>query len=227
MPLVAQTAAVVETAGCMSAARSPVALLYPGDRAMRDRADPAESRFAALFEAFAAAGIAPSPAVYHDDFADEVAAQLRDVDARAGLVQPDRGRPPARPARRVAARGRRRAASFVSAHPDAILQLGTKDVLVETRDLPFGSDVHRIDSLEQLEAELPRAPARAARACSSSTAATAASASGVSSCAERDADRRRCACATRSAAARKRRSTSPALLRRDGAVLRAGATAAT
>ena len=45
-----------------------VALLYPGDRADRDklgdRADPAESRFAALFQAFAAAGIAAEPAVY-------------------------------------------------------------------------------------------------------------------------------------------------------------------
>ena len=44
---------------------------------------------------------------------------------------------------------------FVSAHPDAVLKLGTKDVLLDTRDLPFGSDVHRIDSLAQLEAELP------------------------------------------------------------------------
>lgn len=44
---------------------------------------------------------------------------------------------------------------FVSTHPDAILRLGTKDVLVETRDLPFGSDVHRVDSLDQLAAELP------------------------------------------------------------------------
>ena len=43
----------------------------------------------------------------------------------------------------------------VSAHPDTILKLGTKDVLVDTRDLPFGSDVHRIDSLQQLQAELP------------------------------------------------------------------------
>ena len=34
-----------------------VALLYPGDRAMRDRADPAESRFAALFQAFERAGV--------------------------------------------------------------------------------------------------------------------------------------------------------------------------
>ena len=48
----------------MTAAQAPrrVALLYPGDRAMRDRADPAESRFAALFDALAAAGIAAEPA---------------------------------------------------------------------------------------------------------------------------------------------------------------------
>ncbi len=36
-----------------------------------------------------------------------------------------------------------------------MLGLGTKDVLFETRDLPFGSGVHRIESLAQLVAELP------------------------------------------------------------------------
>jgi hypothetical protein len=45
---------------------------------------------------------------------------------------------------------------LVSAHPDAVLALGTKDVLLAARNLPFGSDVHRIDSLEQLTADLPR-----------------------------------------------------------------------
>ncbi len=45
---------------------------------------------------------------------------------------------------------------FVSAHPDTILSMGTKDVLVQTRDLPFGSDVHRVDTLQQLRAELPQ-----------------------------------------------------------------------
>jgi hypothetical protein len=133
---------------------SSVCLLYPGDRAMRDRNDPAESRFAALFAAFAAAGIPASPAIYHDDFAGEVEAQLR--TARLVLVwcNPVEGgrRRDTLDAmlRRVAGRG-----VIVSAHPDAILKLGTKDVLLETRDLPFGSDVHRIDSLAQLEAELP------------------------------------------------------------------------
>ncbi len=64
----------------MSAAPTPrVALLYPGDRVARDRADPAASRFAALFDAPKAAGVAAEPAVYHDDLADEVMAQLRSV----------------------------------------------------------------------------------------------------------------------------------------------------
>ena len=52
-------------------------------------------------------------------------------------------------------RGVADAGVLVSAHPDTILRMGTKDVLVETRDLPFGSDVHRIDSLRQLQEELP------------------------------------------------------------------------
>ena len=121
---------------------------------MRDRGDPAESRFADLFQAFAAAGLPAMPAVYHDDFADEVEEQLR--AARVVLVwcNPiEGGRRRDRldaMLRRLAARG-----VVVSAHPDAIFKLGTKDVLFETRHLPFGSDVHRIDSLDQLEAELP------------------------------------------------------------------------
>ncbi|WP_255440717.1 Cj0069 family protein [Caenimonas sedimenti] len=134
---------------------SPLALLYPGDRATRDRSEPAESRFAELFQAFAAAGIEAAPAVYHDDFADEVEAQLQ--AARLVLVwcnPVEGGRRRDRldaMLRRLAARG-----VTVSAHPDAILKLGTKDVLVETRQLPFGSDVYRIGSLAQLEEELPR-----------------------------------------------------------------------
>ncbi|MFD1580801.1 Cj0069 family protein [Ramlibacter ginsenosidimutans] len=133
---------------------SPVALLYPGDRATRDRSDPAASRFAPLFEAFAAAGMAAAPAVYHDDFAEEVEAQLRGVRVVLVWCNPIEG---GRRRDRLDAMLRRLAAAgtVVSAHPDAILKLGTKDVLFDTRDLPFGSDVQRVDSLAQLERELP------------------------------------------------------------------------
>ena len=139
-----------------------IALLYPGDRAMRDRADPAESRFAPLFAAIDAAGMRAEPAVWHDDFADEVRQQLRQVDAVLVWCNPIEG-------------GRRRdtldallrdvadAGVRVSAHPEAVRRLGTKDVLVETRGMPFGSDVHRIDSLAQLERELPQRLQQGAR----------------------------------------------------------------
>ena len=139
-----------------------LALLYPGDRAARQRADPAESRFLPLFQACAAAGVAAEPAVYHDDFADEVKAQLLAVDAVLVWCNPIEG-------------GRRRdrldlllqevsdAGVFVSAHPDTIQRLGTKDVLIDMRELAFGSDVHRVDSLRQLQAELPARLQRGAR----------------------------------------------------------------
>ena len=139
-----------------------VALLYPGDWAARDRADPAASRFAALFEALAAAGVNAEPAVYHDDFADEVTAQLRHVQAVLVWCNPiEDGR--RRDRLDALLRDLAQAGVFVSAHPDTIQRLGTKDVLFETRDLPFGSDVHRIDSLAQLESELPQRLRRGAR----------------------------------------------------------------
>ncbi|ATA57645.1 hypothetical protein CKY39_07720 [Variovorax boronicumulans] len=131
-----------------------VALLYPGDRAMRDRADPRESRFVTLFDAFESAGITAEPAVYHDDFADEVAAQLRRVDGVLVWHNPiESGRRRDRldtMLKEVAQRG-----VFVSSHPDAVLRLGTKDVLLDVRELPFGSDTVRVDSLDQLAAQLP------------------------------------------------------------------------
>ena len=133
----------------------PLALLYPGDRAARDRADPAASRFAALFEALAAAGVHAETAVYHDDFADEVKEQLLGVQAVLVWCNPiEDGR--RRDRLDALLREVAEAGVLVSAHPDAILRLGTKDVLFETRDLPFGSDVHRIDSLAQLATELPQ-----------------------------------------------------------------------
>src|SRR5206468_2283127 len=111
-------------------------------------------RFAPLFDAFAAAGVDAVHAPYNDETCDEVEAQLR----RCAVVQVwfnpfenDRRRDKLDAMlRRVADSG-----VTVSAHPDAILKLGTKDVLFETRGMPLGSDVHRIDSVAQLQAELP------------------------------------------------------------------------
>ncbi len=126
--------------------RPRVAILYPGDRAMRDRADPRESRFVALFDALAAAGVMAEPAIYHDDFVEEVRSQLLSLDGVLVWHNPvESGRTRDMldsMLREVAAQG-----VFVSTHPDTILRLGTKDVLVAVRDLPFGSDAWPVGSL--------------------------------------------------------------------------------
>jgi hypothetical protein len=141
---------------------SSVAILYPGDRSARDLADPAASRFAALFAALATAGVQAEPAVYHDDFVAEVEAQLQRVRAVLVWHNPIEGGRTRQVLdamlRRVAERG-----LFVSTHPDTILRMGTKDVLVDVRDLSFGSDCHRVASLEQLRTELPSRLALGAR----------------------------------------------------------------
>ena len=142
--------------------RPSIALLYPGDRPMRERSDPAESRFAPLFDAFARAGTPAMPAVYNDDFAHDVEAQLRECRVVLAWCNPVEG---GRRRDRLDAMLRRVADAgvIVSAHPDTILKLGTKDVLFETRDLPFGSDVRRVESVQQLEAELPERLSSGAR----------------------------------------------------------------
>jgi hypothetical protein len=141
---------------------STIALLYPGDRAARDRSDPSESRFAALFDAFRSAGIAAEPAVYHDDFVDEVHHQLRRLEGVLVWCNPvESGR--RRDRLDAMLHELDRAGVFVSTHPDTILRLGTKDVLLDVRDLPFGSDVVRVDTPEQLARELPLRLAHGAR----------------------------------------------------------------
>lgn len=139
-----------------------IALLYPGDAATRARNDPAESRFAPLFRAFAAAGAAVEPAIYDAAWADELGAQLAGVDALLVWHNPiENGRPRTRLdalLRELSRRG-----VFVSTHPDTIERLGTKDVLLATRDLPFGSDCRRHDGPAQLRAALPARLAEGAR----------------------------------------------------------------
>lgn len=45
---------------------------------------------------------------------------------------------------------------WVSAHPDTVDRLGTKEVLVATREMSWGSDAHTYRSIEQFHAEFPR-----------------------------------------------------------------------
>jgi hypothetical protein len=123
-----------------------VAILYPRSREA--------SRFAGVFDAFAALGAVAIAAPYHDDDRDAVRRQLLDTDGVLVWVNPiedgcDRSVLDAL-LREVSAAG-----VFVSAHPDLILKIGTKEVLYATRSLGWGCDTHLYRSAQQLRDELP------------------------------------------------------------------------
>ena len=131
-----------------------IAILYPGDHRARRDATLENNRFADLFRAFAGKGIRAEPAVYHDDFCAEVREQLMRVDGILVWVNPIQdGRD-----RSVLDSMLREVASagiFVSAHPDVVLKLGTKEVLYRTRDIGWSCDTHLYASMEQMRQELP------------------------------------------------------------------------
>ena len=131
-----------------------VAILYHGDRESRKNTAPHKSRFLKVFEALAALGMHAEPAVYHDDFCDEVQDQLMRVDGVLVWVNPIEG---GRDRSALDAMLREVASSgvFVSAHPDIILKLGTKEVLYQTRSLGWGCDTHLYSSIDQIRRELP------------------------------------------------------------------------
>lgn len=135
-------------------ANGRVAILYPGDQAVRRNATPDNNRFADLFRAFADKGVSVEPAVYHDDFSRDVEEQLMGVDGVLVWVNPiEGGRDRSvldSMLRKVAAKG-----IFVTTHPDIILKLGTKEVLYSTKDLGWGADTHLYADMEQMRRELP------------------------------------------------------------------------
>jgi hypothetical protein len=96
-----------------------------------------------------------TPIMYRDAIAADVRAQLRGMDAVLVWVDPigggeDRAQFDAL-LREVADDG-----VWVSAHPDVIAVLGTKEVLYATRDLAWGSDVALYRTAAELETGLRR-----------------------------------------------------------------------
>jgi hypothetical protein len=131
-----------------------VAILSRGDAAARRNATAQNSRFVHVFEALAAVGIEARPAIYDESFAEDVREQLLAVDGVLVWVNPiqdgrDRGGLDAL-LRDVAARG-----VWVSAHPDVILKMGTKEVLYHTRSMGWGCDTALYRTAEAMRAELP------------------------------------------------------------------------
>ena len=109
-----------------------IAILWRGDEAARRSASPETSRFKAVFAALADVGVAAQSVVYEDDVLDAVHAQLATFDGVLVWVNPiHEGRNRTNLdalLREVAARG-----VWVSAHPDVVLKMGTKEVVHRSR----------------------------------------------------------------------------------------------
>ena len=138
----------------MTKSKSRIAILWRGDDEARRRATPDTNRFKAIFAALADAGIDAEPVVYEDDVRNAVREQLAAFNGVLVWVNPihDGGTRVHLDAvlRDAAAHG-----VWVSAHPDVILKMGTKEVLYRTRTMSWGCDIAIYRTADELRTELP------------------------------------------------------------------------
>ena len=131
-----------------------IAVLWRGDDVARGSATPETSRFKDVFSALDHVGVDAQPVVYEDDVLDAVRTQLATFDGVLVWVNPiHEGRNRAK----LDALLREMSASgvWVSAHPDVILKMGTKEVLHRTRMMSWGCDTALYRTAEAMRAELP------------------------------------------------------------------------
>ena len=119
-----------------------IALVWRGDPTV-----PAPARFNRIVEALAERGAVAEGVIYDESVNDAVCERLLACDAAQVWVNPlqdgkDRSRLDPL-LREVAERG-----VYISAHPDVILRMGTKEVLYDTRNLGWGVDteLYRTDA---------------------------------------------------------------------------------
>ena len=114
-----------------------IGLLWRGDPRAAEQPVGRNNLLQPLFDALTVLGAAPEPVVFAEDVAGQVREQLLQCDGVLVWVNPiqdgvDRSRlDPV--LRDVASKG-----VWVSAHPDTILTMGTKEVLYRTRRLGWG-----------------------------------------------------------------------------------------
>jgi hypothetical protein len=131
-----------------------VAILFPVDASGRSSTRLDATRYVAIGEALAMAGMEVEGAPYADEVVDDVRAQLARVDAVLVWVNPivdgrDRSVLNAMLAD-VASKG-----VVVSTHPEIIDKMGTKEVLYQTRAMGWGCDTRLYRTPEVMRKELP------------------------------------------------------------------------
>jgi hypothetical protein len=134
--------------------RGKVALLWRGNPNHVEEPTAHNNRLYPLLKALSDLNVAAEPVVYSDEIADEVREQLLRFDGVLVWVDPitkGQDRSKLDPVLKdVSAHG-----VWVSAHPDVILKMGTKEVLFLTRHLAWGTDTHFYRTLQEFKDRFP------------------------------------------------------------------------
>lgn len=139
-----------------------IAIVFPADAYTLAHTRVEDTRLAGIAQALASAGVQVVSAPFCDAIASDTQARLAGVDLALVWFNPfeagqDRTRLNA-VLRAAAAQG-----VAVSAHPDVIDKIGTKEVLYQTRHMPWGSDTQRYASMDAMRVGLPEALLRGPR----------------------------------------------------------------
>ncbi|MDP9238033.1 MAG: Cj0069 family protein [Chloroflexota bacterium] len=129
-----------------------VGILWRGDRDRASEAVP--PRLRPIFDALTALNIDPEAVVYSYEAASDVRDQLLRLDGVLVWVDPITGEHDRSVLdamlRAVSSRG-----TWVSAHPDVILKMGTKEVIFRTRQLGWGTDTQIYASFDEFARQFP------------------------------------------------------------------------
>ena len=124
------------------------------DRPVEGRSIIESCKLRGVFRAFQALGVTAEPVIYSDDRVEVVRDQLLRLDGVLVWVNPvEQGRDRSKLdplLREVADTG-----VWASAHPDVISRMATKQVLVETRQMSWGTDTKLHRTAEELRRNLP------------------------------------------------------------------------
>lgn len=111
-------------------------------------------RLSGVFAAFAGLGVEAEPVVFTEDDAAIVRDRLLALDGVLVWVNPiEQGRD--RSMLDALLRAAAAAGTWVSAHPDVIQRIATKEVLVDTQHLSWGSDARLYRTADELRSGLP------------------------------------------------------------------------
>jgi hypothetical protein len=131
-----------------------IGLLWRGERGPGAPPTRGDTLLGPLFDALARLDVVAQPVVFSDDAIQEVREELLQLDGVLVWVNPIQD---GRDRTKLDALLRDAAADgiWVSAHPDIILRMGTKEVLVRTRNLGWGTDTHLYETAAEFRDRFP------------------------------------------------------------------------